>query len=55
MSGGLGLTASTALVAGDGALGAGLYAESGPFSLTGGVGDSAPFGGTAAHTHTTSF
>ncbi|MCM1941449.1 hypothetical protein NC239_24915 [Streptomyces sp. G3] len=54
VSGGIGLTASAALVAGDGALAAGLHAESGPFALTGGLGVSAPFGGAAAHAHTTS-
>ncbi|CAM5290752.1 Type A2 lantipeptide OS=Streptomyces tendae OX=1932 GN=GUR47_11250 PE=4 SV=1 [Streptomyces tendae] len=55
VSGGIGLTASTALVAGDGALGAGLYAESGPLTLAGGLGASAPFGGAAAQgqVHTT--
>ncbi|MFJ6687918.1 hypothetical protein [Streptomyces sp. NPDC091294] len=48
-------TASTALFAGDGALGAGLHAESGPFAFTGGIGASAPFGGAAAQgqVHTT--
>ncbi|MFE5255884.1 hypothetical protein [Streptomyces coelicoflavus] len=54
MSGGLGLTAGAALVAGDGAFAAGLHAESGPFALTGGLGLSAPFGGAAANAHTTS-
>ncbi|AXL88300.1 hypothetical protein C4J65_08095 [Streptomyces sp. CB09001] len=54
VSGGIGLTAGTALVAGDGAFAAGLHAESGPFALTGGLGVSAPFGGAAAHAHTTS-
>ncbi|MFJ6072802.1 hypothetical protein ACIQFU_18450 [Streptomyces sp. NPDC093065] len=54
MSGGIGLTASAALIAGDGALGAGLHAESGPFSLTTGLGASVPFGGSATHAHTTS-
>ncbi|NEB12888.1 hypothetical protein G3I32_29290 [Streptomyces coelicoflavus] len=54
VSGGIGLTASTALVAGDGALAAGLHAESGPFALTGGLGVSAPFGGAAANAQTTS-
>ncbi|MDI6515891.1 hypothetical protein ACFWQ6_29310 [Streptomyces coelicoflavus] len=54
VSGGIGLTASAALVAGDGALAAGLHAESGPFALTGGLGLSAPFGGAAANAHTTS-
>ncbi|QUW90945.1 hypothetical protein [Streptomyces sp. V17-9] len=54
VSGGIGLTAGAALVAGDGALAAGLHAESGPFALTGGLGVSAPFGGAAAHAHTTS-
>ncbi|KPC72143.1 hypothetical protein ADL35_32245 [Streptomyces sp. NRRL WC-3753] len=54
VSGGIGLTASTALVAGDGAYAAGLHAESGAFSLTGGLGLSAPFGGAAANAHTTS-
>ncbi|MFD8348212.1 hypothetical protein ACFV1X_04545 [Streptomyces coelicoflavus] len=54
VSGGIGLTASAALVAGDGALAAGLHAESGPFALTGGLGVSAPFGGAAANAHTTS-
>ncbi|PPS90244.1 hypothetical protein [Streptomyces sp. MH60] len=49
-----GLAISTALIAGDGALGAGLYAEAGAFSLTTGLGASAPFGGAAAHAHTTS-
>ncbi|CAL9433658.1 MULTISPECIES: hypothetical protein [unclassified Streptomyces] len=55
VSGGIGLTASTALFAGDGALGAGLHAESGPFAFTGGIGASAPFGGAAAQgqVHTT--
>ncbi|XKK59621.1 hypothetical protein HFP71_26910 [Streptomyces sp. ARC32] len=54
VSGGIGLTASAALVAGDGALAAGLHTESGPFALTGGLGISAPFGGAAANAHTTS-
>lgn len=55
VSGGIGLTASAALVAGDGALAAGLHAESGPFALNGGLGVSAPFGGSAAaHAQTTS-
>ncbi|MFF0586877.1 hypothetical protein ACFYWD_12990 [Streptomyces sp. NPDC003781] len=54
VSGGIGLTASTALFAGDGALGAGLHTESGPFAFTGGIGASAPFGGAAAQAHTTS-
>ncbi|MFC8804560.1 hypothetical protein ACFWIK_30340 [Streptomyces anthocyanicus] len=56
VSGGIGLTASAALVAGDGAFGAGLHAESGPFALTGGLGVSAPFGGASAQSqaHTTS-
>ncbi|OMI89513.1 hypothetical protein BSZ07_11400 [Streptomyces sp. M1013] len=54
VSGGIGLTASTALFAGDGALGAGLHAESGPLAVTTGLGASAPFGGAAAHAHTTS-
>ncbi|MFD5965521.1 hypothetical protein ACFW5W_28060 [Streptomyces sp. NPDC058783] len=55
VSGGIGLTASAALVAGDGALAAGLHAESGPFALTGGLGVSAPFGGASAQgeAHTT--
>ncbi|MFI1757048.1 hypothetical protein [Streptomyces sp. NPDC020571] len=54
VSGGIGLTASTALFAGDGALGAGFHAESGPFAVTTGLGASAPFGGAAANAHTTS-
>ncbi|MEU1044376.1 hypothetical protein ABZ400_04365 [Streptomyces sp. NPDC005897] len=54
VSGGIGLTASTALFAGDGALGAGLHAEAGPFAVTTGLGASAPFGSAATHAHTTS-
>ncbi|MCW1093653.1 hypothetical protein OJ963_06505 [Streptomyces sp. RS2] len=55
VSGGIGLTAGAAFVAGDGAFAAGLHAESGPFALTGGLGVSAPFGGgAAAHAQTTS-
>ncbi|MFJ8809770.1 hypothetical protein [Streptomyces sp. NPDC102490] len=55
VSGGIGLTASTALFAGDSALGAGLHAESGPFAVTAGLGASASFGGATAqgHAHTT--
>ncbi len=55
VSGGIGLTASAALVAGDSALAAGLHAESGPFAATGGLGVSAPFGGASAQgeAHTT--
>ncbi|MFD8427633.1 MULTISPECIES: hypothetical protein [Streptomyces] len=55
VSGGLGITAGAALVAGDGAFAAGLHAESGPFALTGGLGVSAPFGDTSAQgqAHTT--
>ncbi|MFE9708263.1 hypothetical protein [Streptomyces sp. NPDC005930] len=50
-----GLAVSTALIAGDGALGAGLYAEAGAFSLTTGLGVSTPFGGASAQgqAHTT--
>ncbi|MFI8945642.1 hypothetical protein ACIGO6_03910 [Streptomyces sp. NPDC053750] len=45
----------TALITADGAVGAGLHAEGGPFSVTAGLGAAAPFGGASAqgHAHTT--
>ncbi|ANB06090.1 hypothetical protein SAM40697_2130 [Streptomyces ambofaciens] len=50
-----GLTVSTALVTGGGAVGAGLYAEAGPFAVSAGLGAAAPLADTAAqgHAHTT--
>ncbi|WP_399884276.1 hypothetical protein ACGH7X_11355 [Streptomyces sp. BBFR51] len=45
-----GVTASAAVIAADGALGAGLYVESGPFAVSAGVGASAGLGTTEAHT-----
>ncbi|MEU3658811.1 hypothetical protein AB0E77_03470 [Streptomyces sp. NPDC032940] len=55
VSGGIGLTASTALIASDAGFAAGLHAEAGPVALTTGLGVSAPFGCAAAEgqAHTT--
>ncbi|WP_217164059.1 hypothetical protein [Streptomyces sp. AC512_CC834] len=52
VSGGhVGLNAGAAVIAADGAVGAGLYVESGPFAVSAGFGASAGLG--SAETHTT--
>ncbi|WP_121746676.1 hypothetical protein [Streptomyces sp. E2N166] len=53
--GNIGIDAGAAVITAGGAVGAGLYAEAGPFALGAGLGGSASLGGATAqgHAHTT--
>ena len=53
--GNIGVDAGAAVITAGGSVGAGLYAEAGPFALGAGLGGSASLGGATAqgHAHTT--